>query len=63
MSKIAEIKERAEQVKKSGCWYNIPPQDVINLCDALEEAKKWIGKDVYEETVFCRIDQILESKP
>lgn len=50
MTKIDEIRERAEKTKEDaaklfcGTWQTINPQDVINLCDALKEATKYVNK-------------------
>lgn len=40
MNKIAELKQRAEHCKKGNLQLIISSQDIINLCDALEEVKK-----------------------
>ena len=65
MSKIAEIRERAEDAKKNHDYLaGLCPQTIINLCVALEEAKIIIDELCVVNLNLAaksqaRIDQIL----
>ena len=64
MSKIAEIKERAEDAKKNHDYLaGLEPQTILNLCSALEYAKtiiSWYIPGAEADNCFSRIDQILD---
>lgn len=75
MSKIDKIRERAKLLKEGDFFEGVElkqfPQDVINLCGALEEARTTLGKfqknykscgPYNAKVTLARIDQILERK-
>jgi len=69
MSRIAEIKEKAVRLKEAGSWSNIKPQDVINLCEALEFAQRQLrvehtfaqSYDEQNKEALAQIDRILQK--